>query len=91
MGSSRTHIERFVESDLDARIDARVAPRHLKEDAINAARLTRFRFAGLMPGSAVKGSRHSAAIAKNGTRRRASGATNPAMTARLMEQMPFKP
>ena len=39
-GSSRTRIEQFVESDLDARIDARVAPRHLKEDAINAARLT---------------------------------------------------
>ena len=30
----------FVDSDLDARINARVAPRHLKEDAINAARLT---------------------------------------------------
>jgi hypothetical protein len=39
-GSSRTRIEQFVESNLDARIDARVAPRHLKEDAINAARLT---------------------------------------------------
>ena len=39
-GSSRTRIEQFVESDLDPRIDARVAPRHLKEDAINAARLT---------------------------------------------------
>ncbi len=38
--SSRTRIEQFIESDLDARIDARVAPRHLKEDAINAARLT---------------------------------------------------
>lgn len=39
-GSSRTRIEQFVESDLDPRIDARIAPRHLKEDAINAARLT---------------------------------------------------
>ena len=39
-GSSRTRIEQFVESDLDARINARVAPRQLKEDAINAARLT---------------------------------------------------
>jgi hypothetical protein len=39
-GSSRTRIEQFVESDLDARPDARVAPRHLKEDAINAVRQT---------------------------------------------------
>ena len=39
-GSSRTRIEQFVESDLDARIDARVAPRQLKDDSINAARQT---------------------------------------------------
>ena len=39
-GSSRTRIEQFVESDLDARIDARVAARQLKDDAINAARQT---------------------------------------------------
>jgi hypothetical protein len=39
-GSSRTRIEQFVASDLDTRIDARVAPRHLKDDAINAARQT---------------------------------------------------
>ena len=39
-GSSRTRIEQFVESDLDARIDARVAARQSKDDAINAARQT---------------------------------------------------
>jgi phage terminase large subunit len=39
-GSSRTRIEQFVESDLDARSDARVAPRQTKDDAINAARQT---------------------------------------------------
>jgi hypothetical protein len=39
-GSSRTRIEQFVESDLDPRIDARVAARQLKDDAINAARQT---------------------------------------------------
>jgi phage terminase large subunit len=39
-GSSRTRIEQFVESDLDDRIDARVAPRQSKDDQINAARQT---------------------------------------------------
>jgi hypothetical protein len=39
-GSSRTRIEQFVESELDARIDARIAPRQSKDDAINAARQT---------------------------------------------------
>ena len=36
----RTRIEQFVESDLDPRIDARVAARQSKDDAINAARQT---------------------------------------------------
>jgi hypothetical protein len=39
-GSSRTRMEQFVESDLDARIDARIAPKQAKEDQINAARQT---------------------------------------------------
>jgi hypothetical protein len=39
-GSSRTRLEQFVDSDLDPRIDARVAQRQSKDDAINAARQT---------------------------------------------------
>jgi hypothetical protein len=39
-GSSRTRLEQFIYSDLDPRIDARVAPRQSKDDAINAARQT---------------------------------------------------
>jgi hypothetical protein len=39
-GSSRTRIEQFVESDLDPRVDARVAAKQPKDDAIKAARQT---------------------------------------------------
>jgi phage terminase large subunit len=39
-GSSRTRVEQFVDSDFDHRIDARVAPKLSKDDAINAARQT---------------------------------------------------
>jgi hypothetical protein len=39
-GSARTRIEQFVESDLDFRIDARVAARQSKDDQINAVRQT---------------------------------------------------
>jgi hypothetical protein len=37
---ARTRVEQFVDSDLDRRIDARVAPKQAKDDAINAARQT---------------------------------------------------
>ena len=83
-GSSRTRIEQFVDGDLDARIDARVAPTR------STPHVRRYQFAGSTTLRAAKASRRCAPIAKTGTMSVASGATRLATTPPRVELMPSR-